>query len=75
MRFGGAAPKMDRMKSMRIVIALAGSAPLCGEVQAPGQPNRPFTGWLGLLSALQAITGAMAAPSDGPQTHGREIVR
>jgi hypothetical protein len=51
----------------RIVIALTDRSPLNGQIEAPGQPDRPFDGWLGLLSALHAATGALAAEREGRQ--------
>jgi hypothetical protein len=47
----------------RIVIALQpGPAAPSGRVQVAGEPDRSFTGWLGLLSALEAAIGPSAGP-------------
>lgn len=59
---------IGHVTSTRIVIVLANSAEFSGEVQVQGQPSRPFSGWLGLLSALQTVTGAMSADIEGAST-------
>ena len=41
---------------------------LTGEVRSPGAPARPFIGWIGLLSALQAVVNRLRA--DGTSEEG-----
>jgi hypothetical protein len=42
------------MDTTEIVVAVEpDSGPLCGAVRVGVAPERPFDGWLGLLSALQ----------------------
>lgn len=45
-----------------------GADPIAGQVRAPDQDPRAFTGWTGLFAALRAATGAGAGagpPRDG----------
>lgn len=59
----------------RIVIALQpGAESLAGNVQVIGEADRPFTGWLGLLSALERSIDLVTSPSGARPGGTREIV-
>jgi hypothetical protein len=42
-------------ESLRLELVLDVMEPIKGRIRAPGGPERPFLGWLQLLSALEAI--------------------
>jgi hypothetical protein len=42
-------------ESLRLELVLDVVDPIQGRIRAPGRPERPFLGWLQLLSALEAI--------------------
>jgi hypothetical protein len=53
----------------QIEIALQPGQPVpTGHVRVAGEADRPFSGWLGLLSALEAATGVVERQfnGDGP---------
>jgi hypothetical protein len=50
----------------QIEIALQGRQPVpTGHVRVAGEADRPFSGWLGLLSALEAATSVVVRRLDG----------
>ena len=57
------------------VLVSSAQRPITGQVQTPGQPERPFVGWLELLAALDGAIGALQAvepPSAAPRMQPRQ---
>ena len=46
------------------------TTPIVGVVRVAGQPDRPFTGWLGLFAALRVAVGAVNPPGDAEPRQG-----
>ena len=57
---GMAGPHQD---SMTVVLDSA-HPPITGQVRSAGQPERPFVGWLELLTALDGAIGDLQAVND-----------
>lgn len=63
----------DERTEMALLLTVSSTAePIAGKVREAGGRERPFTGWLGLLSEIRSVLGLTvpsSRPADG-SSHG-----